>query len=110
MRPVPAISFLLIAALRQGCGRDESTAPRLAADVTATPGRAPAHLTFTIQPPATFDANAVISPAIQVTFTGPSSDVVPAGGYVSLELVSLTPGATLSGTTRVKVVAGVATF
>ena len=76
----------------------------------AVPSRAPAFVTFTIQPPEGVGANAVISPAVQIRVTDASGDVVP-GGVVRLELgTGDTAGATLSGTTRAKLVDGVATF
>jgi len=74
------------------------------------PGRAPAHLAFTSQPPAGVWANAAISPALQVTVTDESGDLV-AGGNVRLAIgTSPTAGATLSGTTNAQVANGVATF
>jgi len=74
------------------------------------PGRAAAHVEFTIPPPPTVKANEVISPAIQVTVTDASWHPV-AGGVVRIELgTSPTPGATLSGTTEAKLVDGVAIF
>ncbi|PYP52557.1 MAG: hypothetical protein DMD45_04205 [Gemmatimonadetes bacterium] len=74
------------------------------------PSSAPAHVDFTAPPPATVNANAVISPAIQVTVTDASWSRIP-GGVVRLEIgTSPAPGATLSGTTQAKLVDGVATF
>src|SRR5207237_617386 len=99
------------------------------------PSSAPAHVDFTAPPPATVNANAVISPAIQITVTDASWSRVP-GGVVRLEIgtspasgaalfgttvpgatqvVSLSlgtnpSGATLSGTTTRGAVDGVATF
>jgi len=65
-------------------------------------------ITFTVQPPDVVQANVAISPAIQVTVTDASGNPV-AGGQVKIELVGA-PGATLSGTTKAKLVNGVATF
>src|SRR5438477_4458038 len=74
------------------------------------PSSAPAHVDFTAPPPATVNANAVISPAIQITVTDASWSRVP-GGVVRLEIgTSPASGATLSGTTQAKLVDGVATF
>lgn len=75
-----------------------------------SPSRAPAHVDFTAPPPATVKANAVISPAIQVTVTDASWSRVP-GGVVRVTIgTSPVAGATLSGTTEAKLVDGVATF
>src|SRR5207253_2529824 len=74
------------------------------------PSSAPAHVDFTAPPPATVNANAVISPAIQITVTDASWSRVP-GGVVRLEIgTSPASGATLSGTTQASAVDGVATF
>src|SRR5207244_1852972 len=90
-----------------------------------SPSRAPANVDFTIPPPPTVKANAVISPAIQVTVTDASWHPVPRGGasqeapgttvpgatqVVTMALAANPPGATLSGTTAVGAVDGVATF
>ena len=110
MRRVFPAGLLLFATVQQACQRDEATAPRLAADATGNPGRAPAHLTFTTQPPEGVNANTAISPAVQVTVTGASGDVVP-GGAVRLQLgTSPVPGAKLSGTTEARIEGGVAAF
>ncbi|PYP45553.1 MAG: hypothetical protein DMD42_05405 [Gemmatimonadetes bacterium] len=72
--------------------------------------RAPAHLAFTNQPPATVSVNAAISPAVQVTVTDARGDPVP-GGAVRLAIgISPSADATLSGTTVARIVNGVATF
>src|SRR2546425_1147594 len=72
--------------------------------------RAPAHLAFTNQPPATVSVNAAISPAVQVTVTDARGDAVP-GGAVRLAIgISPSADATLSGTTVARIVNGVATF
>src|SRR5256885_1752386 len=71
--------------------------------------RAPAFVTFRTQPPEVVDANAGISPPVQVAVTDGSGTPV-SGGQVNLELGSSPSAATLSGTTKVKVVEGVATF
>jgi Tol biopolymer transport system component/alpha-tubulin suppressor-like RCC1 family protein len=74
------------------------------------PGRSPARLAFTTQPPAGAWANAAISPAVQVTVKDESGDLVP-GGNVRLAIgTSPAPGATISGTTSALIVNGVATF
>jgi Tol biopolymer transport system component len=80
------------------------------APVVYRASRAPAHVGFTVQPPAAVNANAVFSPAIQVSVTDASWHAVP-GGVVRVEIdTSPTPGATLSGTTEAKLTDGVATF
>ena len=80
------------------------------APVVYRASRAPAHVGFTVQPPAAVNANAVLSPAIQVSVTDASWHAVP-GGVVRVEIdTSPTPGATLSGTTEAKLTDGVATF
>src|SRR3989442_10261942 len=72
--------------------------------------RAPAHLAFTNQPPATVSGNAAISPAVQVTVTDARGEPVP-GGAVRLAIgISPSADATLSGTTVARIVNGVATF
>jgi alpha-tubulin suppressor-like RCC1 family protein len=77
---------------------------------SALASRAPAHLTFTTQPPAALWAGAPMSPPVQITVTDASGDLVP-GGEVTLGLgTSPAPGATLSGATRARIVDGVATF
>src|SRR5256885_1982623 len=71
--------------------------------------RAPAFVTFRTQPPEVVDANAGISPPVQVAVTD-GSGTPASGGQVNLELGSSPSGATLSGTTTVEAVHGVATF
>ena len=73
-----------------------------------TPSGRRVDITFTVQPPDVVQANVAISPAIQVTVSDASGTPV-AGGQVKIELVGA-PGATLSGTTKAKLVNGVATF
>src|SRR5438270_135342 len=74
------------------------------------PGHSPAHVGFIVQPAAVVNANAAISPAIQVTVTDASWGAV-SGGVVQIAIgTSPAPGATLSGTTKAKLVDGVATF
>src|SRR2546430_1353080 len=108
-RPCSA-ALLLLALVPQACQRDEVSAPRRALEADAAHSRAPDELTFTVQPPEAIEASAVIAPAVQVSVTDASGAPVP-GSVVRLELgTSPTPGATLSGTTQVKLVDGVATF
>src|SRR5438094_10501278 len=74
------------------------------------PGKPPAHVTFTTQPPTAVWANAAMSPAVQVTVTDASGAPVP-GGAARLAIgTSPTEGATLSGTRVARIVDGVATF
>ena len=76
----------------------------------------PTQLAFTVQPTGTADtavAGAVITPAIEVTVRDASGQpVVDFVGPVSVSISAGngTPGATLSGTTTVSAVAGIATF
>ena len=73
-------------------------------------GRAPAVVAFTSFFAEGVEANAVISPAVHVTVTDASGDMVQ-GGVVHLEIgTSPAPGATLSGTMEAHIVDGVATF
>ena len=77
---------------------------------TPYPGKPPAHVTFTTQPPPAVWANAVMSPAVQVTVTDASGAPVR-GGAARLAIgTSPSPGATLSGTKVARIVDGVATF
>src|SRR5436305_4195306 len=79
-------------------------------NVTPYPGKPPAHVTFTTQPPPAVWANAVMSPAVQVTVTDASGAPVR-GGAARLAIgTSPSPGATLSGTKVARIVDGVATF
>src|SRR6266550_5765804 len=74
------------------------------------PGNPPAHVTFTTQPPTAVWANAVISPAVQVTVTDASGAPVP-GGAARLAIgTSPSPGANLSGTKVARIIDGVARF
>lgn len=76
----------------------------------------PTQLAFTVQPTGTADtavAGAVITPAVEVTVRDASGQPVDTfAGPVTLSISAGngTPGATLSGTTTVPAVAGVATF
>src|SRR5438477_474356 len=110
MRRVVPASLVLLALVPQACQRDEVSAPRRALEADAAHSRAPDELTFTVQPPDAIEASAVIAPGLRVSVTDASGAPVP-GSVVRLELgTSPTPGATLSGTTQVKLVDGVATF
>jgi len=110
-RTVRVPLHMLLAFLSQACQRKDPTAPPLSADAAGAANRAPAQLAFTVQPPEGVAANGAISPALQVSVTDASGDVGRRAGYVRVEIGSSpTPGATLSGTTRVKVQHGVATF
>src|SRR5438477_1057791 len=110
MRRVVPASLVLLALVPQACQRDEVSAPRRALEADAAHSRAPDELTFTVQPPEAIEASAVIAPGVRVSVTDASGAPVP-GSVVRLELgTSPTPGATLSGTTQVKLVDGVATF
>jgi len=110
MRRILSAVALLLVTIAQACQRDDATAPHVAADAAAPPGRAAARLTFTTQPPAGVPANAVVSPAIQVRVTDDAGNAVP-GGQVKISLgPSAGQGATLSGTTKGKIIDGVATF
>jgi alpha-tubulin suppressor-like RCC1 family protein len=106
------ISLLVsLGLLPQACRHEDPTAPSLAADAAAESRRISRQLMFTVQPPLGVAANAAISPALQVTVTDASGDVVSGSGYLQIEIGASPSGdATLSGTTRVKVVDGVATF
>src|SRR3989449_318687 len=67
-------------------------------------------LAFTVQPSNTL-AGAAISPAVQVTALDPAGNPVPGfTGVVAVALGSNPGSATLSGTTPVAAVGGVATF
>jgi hypothetical protein len=71
------------------------------------------HLVFTVQPPSTTAAGTQLTPAVQVTATDAGGN--PVTGFSSNVTLSITggtgtSGATLSGTTTVAAVAGVATF
>src|SRR5205823_5470261 len=73
------------------------------------PGTA-TQLAFTVQPSNTV-AGAAISPAVQVTALDPAGNPVPSfTGSVTVALGSNPGGSTLSGTTTVAAVNGVATF
>jgi alpha-tubulin suppressor-like RCC1 family protein len=70
----------------------------------------PAKLVFTVQPTNTV-AGAAVSPAVQVTAQDPSGSTVTGfTGNVTLALGTNPSGGTLSGTTTVAAVAGVASF
>src|SRR5213078_3219703 len=74
-----------------------------------TPGTA-TQLAFTVQPSNTV-AGAAISPAVQVTALDPAGNPVPSfTGSVTVALGSNPGGSTLSGTTTVAAVNGVASF
>src|SRR2546421_12829270 len=67
-------------------------------------------LAFTVQPSNTV-AGAAISPAVQVTALDPAGNPVPSfTGSVTVALGNNPGGSTLSGTTTVAAVDGVATF
>src|SRR5881394_2920951 len=87
-----------------GDNRDPSWSPEYG------PSSAPTHVDFTVPPPATVNANTVLSPAIQVTVTDASWSRVPGGVVRVVVETGAAPGATLSGTTQAKLVDGVATF
>jgi MYXO-CTERM domain-containing protein len=70
---------------------------------------APAKLVFTIQPTTT-GANASITPAVQVAIQDSVGNLTNSTANVTLALGNNPTGATLSGTTTVAAVAGVATF
>ena len=109
-RTVPLSLLVPLALVSQACRHDDATAP-LSAEAVSDAGRASAQLTFSVQPPPGVAANAIISPALQVTVTDASGDAVRGAGYVEVEIGSSpATGASLSGTTRVKVEDGVATF
>ena len=112
MRRSILVAFAVpLAFLPQACQHEDTTAPSLAADVASDPNRAPTQLNFTIQPPERVAANAAISQALQVTVSKASGDAVRGAGYVTVEIGSSpAAGATLSGTTRVKIEDGIATF
>ncbi|HMA41957.1 MAG TPA: hypothetical protein VKP10_17965, partial [Gemmatimonadales bacterium] len=68
-------------------------------------------LAFTVQPPSTTAAGAVITPAIQVSATDSLGGVLTAfTGNVTVALTGGPAGAALTGTKTVAAVAGVATF
>src|SRR2546426_693857 len=74
-----------------------------------TPGTA-TQLAFTV-PPSNTVAGAAISPAVQITALDPAGNPVPSfTGSVTVALGSNPGGSTLSGTTTVAAVNGVATF
>jgi alpha-tubulin suppressor-like RCC1 family protein len=105
-----SVSLLLLSVtIQQACQRNEATAPQPQQGDT-THSRAPADVAFTTQPPEGVLANAIISPAIQVTVKDVSGDIV-AGGAVTIALgSSASPSATLSGTLVARLLNGVATF
>ena len=110
MPRVLPLSLLFVWILPQACHPGDATAPRPHLEADGGHGRARARLAFVTQPPQAVEANAVISPAVQVSVTDASGDVV-SGGHVRLELESgASAGGTLSGTTKVKIVDGVASF
>src|SRR5438876_1204322 len=71
---------------------------------------APAAIAFTTQPPARVEGNVAISPAVQVTVKDASGQPVPNATVTMAISASPWTGATLSGTTTVTAVNGVATF
>jgi len=60
-----------------GVRRPEVMAPQQPPDPDSSHGHAAAQLTFSTQPPAGVLANAVISPAVQVTVKDASGNAVP---------------------------------
>ena len=71
---------------------------------------APAKLVFNVQPPTSASAAAVLSPAVQVTVQDAAGNTVTGGATaVTLSLVN-GAGATLSGTSTVAAVSGIASF
>ena len=71
----------------------------------------PTRLAFTAQPPATVDGGAPISPPVQVAVQDVLGTTVPnATTAVTIGWAANSSGATLSGTTTVQAVAGIATF
>jgi len=94
----------------QACRRPEVMAPQQPPDPDSSHGHAAAQLTFSTQPPAGVLANAVISPAIQVTVKDAAGNAVH-GGSVTITLGDgPTLGAILSGTLEQNIVDGVARF
>ncbi len=71
---------------------------------------APAAIVFATQPPARVEGNVAIAPAVQVTVRDASGQPVPNATVTMAISASPWPGATLSGTTTVTAVNGVATF
>ncbi len=109
-RLVSVSLVLLVSIVQQACQRPEVTAPQQSPEPDTSHGHAAAQLAFNTQPPAGVLANAVISPAIQVTVKDGSGDVVH-GGSVTITLgAGPTAGAILSGTLEQRIVNGVATF
>jgi hypothetical protein len=78
------------------------------ASFDVTPG---VKLAFTVQPPATAAAGAVLTPAIQVSAVDSLGAVLTGfTGNITVALTGGTAGASLTGTKTVAAVAGVATF
>src|SRR5256886_11184195 len=91
-----------LALVSQACRHDDATAP-LSAEAVSDAGRASAQLTFSVQPPPGVAANAIISPALQVTGTDASGDAVRGAGHVEVEIGSRPPtGPSPSSTSRGK--------
>src|SRR5205823_957013 len=115
--PVAAVSGVatfFVSLNKAGTGYTLAASAGGFAPVTSTPfdiipGTA-TQLAFTVQPSNTV-AGAAISPAVQVTALDPAGDPVPSfTGSVTVALGSNPGGSTLSGTTPVAAVGGVATF
>src|SRR5207245_1555402 len=107
-------SFSTLTLDKTGTGSAPPASPRLASFLTRrsfdlTPGTA-TQLAFTVQPANTV-AGALISPAVQATALDPVGNPVPGfTGNVTVVLSSNPGGSTLSGTTTVATVNGVASF
>src|SRR5947199_3333956 len=116
--PVAAVSgvatFFDLSLNKTGTGYTLTASASGFAPVTSTPfdiipGTA-TQLAFTVQPSNTV-AGAAISPAVQVTALDPAGNPVPSfTGSVTVALGTNTGGSTLSGTTTVAAVNGVASF
>ena len=110
-RRVVSVSLFLLATVPQACQPDLPTAPRGSSSTGAVTSRAATRLAFATPPPASGEANVVISPRLEVVLQDSlGHTVLGASDTVTLALADNPSDAVLLGTTTVVAVDGLATF